>query len=402
MADSEATDEDDAVWQTVSVTKTTKRRFTNSPEIFKHKNKILKNATAQNNNNDLPSTSNNMYAVLDTDNNKDNDDDDDDDHAETNNNDNEVTESKPPPIIIPNVSDIKTMLNNFSKIVSSNDFTYKSLRDGQVRLMAKSLKSYRVIVKYLDDKKIMFHTYQLKQERAYRVVIKNLHFSTPISLIKDELQSLGHQVRNIINIKSRLSKQPMSMFYVDLEPNQNNKNIFDIHHLFNAIVKIEPPIKTNDIIQCYRCQQFGHSKTYCRKMFNCVKCGLNHRTDNCSKPENTPPQCVNCLQHHTANYKGCSVYRDLLKKRNNIRSQIRNYHHASENFPTLNNYNTGNNFNNNTNHNNFSYAQAVKNNANAQQEQTIFKSFELFIQKQNELTNKLLNMMQLIMTKLCV
>lgn len=188
------------------------------------------------------------------------------------------------------------------KLVNSENFSYKSMKDGQVRLMIKDIQSYRVVVKHLDDKKINFHTYQLKQERAYRVVVKNLHFSTPIPAIKEEIQSLGHQVRNVMNIKSRVTKQPMSMFFVDLEPNQNNKRIYETKHQFNAIVKIEPPLKTNDIIQCHRCQGYGHSKTYCRKMFNCVKCGLNHPTDNCPKAEETPPRCVNCLQHHTANY----------------------------------------------------------------------------------------------------
>lgn len=390
---SDSTDDSDAVWQTVADNKTTKRRQVRSPEVVKHKSKLSKNT----NNDEIPSTSNNMFGALAVENNDDNNDDDD-------NVNNEPSEAKPPPIIIPNVSDIKAMINNFSKIVTSEDYSYKSLRDGQVRVMTKNVKAYRDIVKYLDDKKINFHTYQLKQERAYRVVVKNLHFSTPISAIKDEIQSLGHQVRNVMNIKSRVSKQPMSMFFVDLEPNLNNKQIYEIKHLFNAIVKIEPPIKTKEIIQCYRCQQFGHSKTYCRKLYNCVKCGLNHPTDNCPKPENTPPQCVNCLKHHTANYKGCRIYRELLKKKYMYRRHNMNFAEKSnpfnsENFPNFNNNNTNNN---SFEENQYSYAQVARNNNNNNQEQNILKNFELFMKKQNELTNKLLSMMQLIITKLCV
>lgn len=397
-----STDDDDAVWQTVTKP-TTKRRLTTSPEIFKHISKAVKNnnlpsssnnnvLTTLNNNDNIPTTSNNRFATLQTDNIV----DDDNDANE------EVSEAKPPPIFIPNVSDIKTMINNLSNLIKSENYSYKSMRDGQVRLMIKDIQSYRTIVKYFDDKKINFHTYQLKQERAFRVVVKNLHFSTPISAIKEEIQSLGHQVRNVMNIKSRMTKQPMSMFFIDLEPNQNNKSFYEIRSILNAIVKIEPPLKTKEIIQCYRCQGFGHSKTYCRNMFNCVKCGLNHPSDTCPKSKETTPQCVNCLQYHTANYKGCQVYRNLLKRkfehrRNNLNIPQVNYNHNTENFPTFKN----NDSNNRSGNNQFSYAQVTRNDNN-QQEQHILKSLETFMKQQNELTNKLISMMQLIITKLCV
>ena len=88
---------------------------------------------------------------------------------------------------------------------------------------------------------ISFHTYQLKQEKAYRIVVKGLHHTTSTEDIKAELILLGHQVRSIINVKSRSTKEPLSMFFVDLDPNPNNKKIYEIKHLNNAIVKV--PIK---------------------------------------------------------------------------------------------------------------------------------------------------------------
>lgn len=402
MSSNSEASEDDAVWQIVTAGNTHKRRYKNAPAIFKHINKAAKHF-------DLPTTSrnistssnainestksNNKYASLDMDLD---DDNETEENPENDKGNEEILQIKPPPIIIPNVVDIRAMVNNLSKLIKSDDFSYKSVKDGQVRLMIKNVQSYRLVVKHLEDKKINFHTYQLKDERAYRVVVKNIHFSTPIPLIRDEIQSLGHQVRNIMNIKSRITKQPLSMFFVDLEPNQNNKKIYDVKYLVNAVVKIEPPLKTNEILQCHRCQQFGHSKSYCRKAFTCVKCGLNHPTDNCPKSEDIPPQCANCLEHHTANYKGCKIYRDILKRKYESRSRFNNT-----------NLNYNNNFfnrNNTTEAENtqFSYAQAVKNNSNNLQEQNLLKTLETFMQKQNDLMNQLMNMMQLIIQKLCV
>ena len=125
-------------------------------------------------------------------------------------------------------------------------------------------------------------------------MIKNLNFSTPIETIKREIEVLGHCVRNISNIKSRITKQ----FFIDLEPNNNNAEIYDLKYLNNALIKVEPPRKVNDIVQCFRCQEYGHIKTYYTKTFRCVKCSLRNPPTECKKDKDLPAQCVNCLQLH--------------------------------------------------------------------------------------------------------
>jgi hypothetical protein len=67
----------------------------------------------------------------------------------------------------------------------------------------------------------------MKQDRAYSVVIRNLHYSIPIDDIKEELQKNGHPVRNIFKIRHKVNKHPLSMVYVDLEPKDNNKDIYN-------------------------------------------------------------------------------------------------------------------------------------------------------------------------------
>lgn len=61
------------------------------------------------------------------------------------------------------------------------------------------------MIDHLNDKKINFHTYQVKQERLYRVVANNFHPATPTQDIKLDIESLGYQVRNITNIRSRIT-----------------------------------------------------------------------------------------------------------------------------------------------------------------------------------------------------
>ena len=114
------------------------------------------------------------------------------------------------------------------------------------------------------------------------------------------------------------TKEPLSLFNVDLEPQANNKEIFNLQFLGNTKITIEAPHKSHNIVQCQRCQAYGHSKTYCTKPYQCVKCGGQHDSKDCTKPRHNPAKCALCGDDHPANYKGCTVYRkNLVATRSN-------------------------------------------------------------------------------------
>jgi hypothetical protein len=226
----------------------------------------------------------------------------------------ELSEPKPPPIFIPDVSDVKKMTSSIESVLTKEEYSYKCLFKNKVKISTTSSDSYRKLVRKLNDLKVSFHTYQLKQERAYRVVLKNMHSSTDVQEIKDSIEAAGHLVRNISNAKSFHTKEPLSMFFIDLEPNHNNKDIYELQFLLNAKVTFEPPRKNKEAVQCKKCQRYGHTKTYCWHPFRCVKCGQNHDTKSCSKSNTTPAKCVLCDGDHPANYRGCSVYKEMKHK----------------------------------------------------------------------------------------
>ena len=84
------------------------------------------------------------------------------------------------------------------------------------------------VVKYFKGNNLFYHTFQLKEKRAYRIVIKYVHHSTDTEDIKQELLELGHSVQNIINAQHRTNKEPLNLFFVDLEPAENNKDVYNI------------------------------------------------------------------------------------------------------------------------------------------------------------------------------
>jgi hypothetical protein len=67
----------------------------------------------------------------------------------------------------------------------------KALPDNQVRMQPKTPDSYRAITKALNEKNTTFHTYKLKDERNYRVVLKNMHYSINLADMQTEIEKLG-------------------------------------------------------------------------------------------------------------------------------------------------------------------------------------------------------------------
>ncbi|KAL7291604.1 hypothetical protein TKK_0014644 [Trichogramma kaykai] len=110
-----------------------------------------------------------------------------------------VRTQKSPPIFISHVQNIKPLQDALNE-VAPDRYLIKSLANNQVKVQPKSSLDYLPIITMLKQKDTRFHTYQLKQEKPYRVVLKNVHPSTNTDDIKKELQELGHKVTRISNI----------------------------------------------------------------------------------------------------------------------------------------------------------------------------------------------------------
>jgi hypothetical protein len=54
---------------------------------------------------------------------------------------------------------------------------------------------------------------------------------------------MEHKIRNLQNIRHRVTGYPFSIFFLDMEPTANNSEIYHMEYLQNMRVKIEPPNK---------------------------------------------------------------------------------------------------------------------------------------------------------------
>lgn len=114
------------------------------------------------------------------------------------------------------------MLNETAK----DEYYVKVLSYEEIKIQPKTVEAYEVIVSELNKRNTEYYSYQKKQDRAFRTVLKNLHSSTNTDLLKAEIEEMGHTVLRINNIRKRNSDIPLSMFFVDLKSNENNKDIY--------------------------------------------------------------------------------------------------------------------------------------------------------------------------------
>ena len=110
-----------------------------------------------------------------------------------------------------------------------------------MKVQTNTPDTFRKVTRSLKDKNAGYHTYQIKNDKSYKAVIRGLHPQTNTDKINEELAKIGHQVRSINNINKYDTKQPLPLSLVELEPRNNKKGIYDITKLLNTIVKVEPP-----------------------------------------------------------------------------------------------------------------------------------------------------------------
>jgi len=238
----------------------------------------------------------------------------DTDQPNINSSETETVTHTPPPIFIKSSLNYNGFCNAIKTAIGSNDFTCKSNLN-ELKLQTFTPIGYRNVIHLLKEKNVNFHTYQLQQEKPFRVVIRNLHHTTDINYIKEELEVHGYTAVQVVNVLQWQSKKPLPLFFVDLKPDQHNSEIFKLSSICFTKIKVEEPRPRQHLIQCQRCQNFGHTKTYCNHQPRCVKCSESHLTKNCQKSIDQPPKCVLCEGQHPASYRGCPFYQDIQSKR---------------------------------------------------------------------------------------
>jgi hypothetical protein len=239
---------------------------------------------------------------------------------------------KPPPIMITGVDNHENLTTIIKQAIGDEYYQTKLMNNGINKVNVSSDHAYRMLTQTLKSNNIPWFSYEDKQNRDIKVMIKNLHHSFQPVNILHSLKEQGFQALNATPKLKWRTKEPLDMFIVSFHRNTDINKIFEIKTICRAIVTVES-LRSNKLIpQCKICQSLGHTRNYCHKTPKCVKCAGSHLTLLCDKPQLAQPKCCHCGKNHPANYRGCEVIKELQKLRDNKNKpkQQSKYKHVEE------------------------------------------------------------------------
>ena len=221
-----------------------------------------------------------------------------------------------PPIVI------YSYLNNHSatlkqvneKLITSADVKSKANR---LLLYTKSTQDYNTLLAEIQSAKLAYQTYPLPEAIHTRLVLKGVSPNIPEEDVRDELVAQDIQVVRVSQLTKMDKNTPAittryPIFLITFQPGTDIRKVLQLHKLCHCIIQWEKYKSSQPIRQCFNCQSFGHSSTYCGKPSKCVKCDQQHASKDCTKPAGSTPTCVNCGGDHPANFTGCPQYLQQL------------------------------------------------------------------------------------------
>ncbi|GJQ79451.1 hypothetical protein Trydic_g5039 [Trypoxylus dichotomus] len=173
--------------------------------------------------------------------------------------------------------------------------TKSKLINSGIQVEPATEEDYRILSKLLKDQKTQFYTYQLKSDKKLKVVLRGITQDITDDEIKQDLQAQDYPVEKITRMKGKQGK-PSPLVLVEID--RLYKSIYNTTDCCGLAVKVEALRTRNIIVQCHKCQMFGHTQSSCNINYKCE----DHSTHLCEKPRTTPPKCANCGGEHLSTY----------------------------------------------------------------------------------------------------
>ncbi|GBO37692.1 putative RNA-directed DNA polymerase from transposon BS, partial [Araneus ventricosus] len=213
------------------------------------------------------------------------------------------------PLMIRNNNNYKEMLKNLNNKFGKVN---AALANEYIKVYPETAEEHRDMQKFCREEKIEFYVIRPLSERPFKIVMKGLHRDTDIEEIKSELAIALPEIEilKVGQLKNVRTKSPMDIFMIELKKNGHENKIFELTHFMFLKIKIQNYRKPPGATQCRNCNMFNHSSANCGFQTRCLKCGEDHRTNQC--PITTPqenPKCINCgATGHIASWRGCPLF----------------------------------------------------------------------------------------------
>jgi hypothetical protein len=235
-----------------------------------------------------------------------------------------------PPVVVK--SDFRTVRSAIINDSTKLKYTFQLGRRGECRVQAETMEGFKHLQTMLSAKMFPFFTYDTKEERLFKVVLKGLPSGESTEDVQNEILKLLEPIAPVQVIKMKMKSRPRESrhgnfneyFLVHFKSSELNnlKALEKASLMFHTRVQWEHFRRTGGIenlTQCRKCQSWGHGTRNCFMIQKCMNCGdSSHSKDNCPvKDHPTKFHCANCGKPHKANFWECETRKAILKSRAN-------------------------------------------------------------------------------------
>lgn len=187
----------------------------------------------------------------------------------------------------------------------------------------ESMENYNRARQILNNVCTQYYTYTPKENKPKNILLKGLSNEEDTNEILEELKTYeSDELKPISCVQfasntSKINKTKLAIYLIQITAESNINALHKIKYIQHQRIKWEKLKSSNNIMQCKNCQRFGHSAINCNLSYRCVKCDKNHQPQQCklTKNEESIPYCTNCMEMgHPASFRGCPVYKKIIKK----------------------------------------------------------------------------------------
>ena len=141
-------------------------------------------------------------------------------------------------------------------------------------------------------------------------VITNIDLDVQTDDIKTELQNQHIDAETVHRITSRATNNPTRLVRVFISSEANARTAVENGvSIFNQRKRCEKSRQEPQVIQCFKCLEFGHRSHECCNSLKFRRCGGEHLVKDCAQTEQET-KCPNCGENHSSNYRGCAKYQE--------------------------------------------------------------------------------------------
>lgn len=216
-----------------------------------------------------------------------------------------------PPVFLHGTNNYQQLVQDLESILTEDFSTL--IRGTMVKINTSSVSDFRALTKHLDAYKQQYHTFRSPDNPTINAIIRNVPYSLSNEEIFEELKTLNYPVLRVNRLYNK-DRSPMPLCAVELTKSDAAMQIFELTRLAHSIVQVEKRRTSHTLPQCTTCQNFGHTKNYCKLQPRCVRCDGKHHYTKCSVPRTVAPKCVNCGGDHPANFRGCEYFQKMLSR----------------------------------------------------------------------------------------